>query len=129
MTKQRLSVREFAAKYEFSEEYVRQMCRQQGDPRSNSTYRLPEGWLAEKAGRDWFLLREEAAPQIRRVQCSDWKSLRHVVGEIHSMAAELPAAGSIHISVKVDHDGAAVVGARSRFEEGKREDRAVFERT
>jgi len=53
------TVAEFSKLMKLREEYIRQMCRKQFDPRTGRRYSLPTGWVAKVIGRMWFISRVE----------------------------------------------------------------------
>ena len=104
----RYTVAEFAELHGWNEEFVRQMCRKQFDPRTGNNYSLPEGWQAEKVGRDWFIqridtrassLKYSVASQPLRVaegQASAWEPFFRACQEA---AAEVQGPITVEISV------------------------------
>lgn len=59
--KQFYTVPEFAELMDLNEEFVRQMCREQEDPRSGNRYHLPPGWeKAKVASRVWVIYRKDS---------------------------------------------------------------------
>jgi hypothetical protein len=110
MTERRYTVKEFADMQRFSEEYVRQMCRQQEDPRKGLQYSLPEGWSAKKIGRDWFLFREQEAPL--RKKFADVGSLCEAIENVQGVLAS-SSTGPIHLFVQLHPDGRSDMRVRA----------------
>jgi len=123
-----LTVSEFARKFGFSEEYVRQMCRGYQDKKRNKApYRLPEGWRAEQVGRDWIISPVPKQPELTaEAECLDLESLQKMIDDLYFMITHGSSRAKIQIQIDMRPDGCSLKASGSGFTSQARTDLPVL---